>query len=150
MDKEEISIPDMTPIKVSDYELERSPESKEVATPPASKESTTPMEEKPKKLSRMVSELQTSYNNINDLRVTVNTYVSKIKITRNSNSINMIVPTYVSADDAITVCESKNEGGEVELHDVHFCFNTSVQSYPGEPKSLKKEMKIPEEEWWAK
>ena len=135
MDKEKTSIPYMTPIEISHDEL---------STLAASKESATPTERNPKKLSRMVSELQTSYNNINDLRVTGDTSVSKVKITRNSNSTNMVVPTHVFADDAITVYESKNEGGEVQLHGVHSCFNTLVQSDPGEPKSFKKEMKRPE------
>ena len=56
----------------------------------------------------------------------------------------------IYADDAVAVYESKNDGGEVVQHDIHFCYNTAVQSDPGEPKSFKRAMETSEKEWWSK
>ena len=98
------------------------------------------------KQRRMLKELDTSYNKINDLRVTGDTSVSPMRMnTRSTSSTHFVVPY-----DPVAVYETSNEGGEkVEQH-FHFCYNTAVQSDPGEPRSFKQAMASEEKEWWTK
>ena len=137
------SIPDMTPLNIDDDESYDDND-----------DNAVPMQTnmKDKGISRMVKELDTSYNNINDLRVTGDTNVNQVRITRSQSSLNMVIPDIydVIAEDGIAVYDSTNEGGETVQHNIHFCYNTSVQSDPGEPKSFKQAMQSTEKEWWTR
>ena len=46
--------------------------------------------------------------------------------------------------------ETKNEGGETIVLHFHFCFNTEIQSEPGEPKTFLQAMQTNERSWWTK
>ena len=53
-------------------------------------------------------------------------------------------------NDPIAIAATTNEGGEmVEAH-YHFCYNTAIQSDPGEARSYKQAMQSEEREWWSK
>ena len=60
----------------------------------------------------------------------------------------MVIPDNydMMAEDGIAVYDSTNEGGETVQHSIHLCYNTSVQSDPGEPKSFKQAMQSMEKE----
>ena len=88
---------------------------------------------KPTRGKRMLQELATSYSDINDLRVTGDTDVNSVTITRSKAPTHFVVPNENTLMN--TEYDSKNEGGDDIVQFYHFCYNTAVQSDPGEPKS---------------
>ena len=92
----------------------------------------------------MLTLLDTSYN---DIRVTGDTTVHPVGIRTRSGRTTTQENHYTSVEP-VTVCEAYNEGGErVEQH-IHFCFNTALNSDPGEPKTLKETMKRDDWDLW--
>ena len=125
-------LPDNTPVIVND--LSDSFDRKTVITP------------SPTKPRRMLRELETSYNNLNDARVTGITTVQPIRITRSQATANVMVPTFF--DEPTAVLETEDEVGRLVEQHIHFCYNTAVQSDPGEPKTFRQAMESDEAKWW--
>lgn len=119
------------------------------------KSDVTPVDppSRPTKVRRMVQELDTSYNDTSNFRVTGNTEVVPVQmVTRSQASTYMIQQeeNCLYPRDPVTVYETKDEVGRVVQHNYHFCFNTAITSDPGEPKTYKQAKDSNEWKWWAK
>ena len=141
VDEKYNKVPEVTPIVVED-ELDKTGVAE-------NNNNNNQVNQYTQKARRMLKELETSYNDINDVRVTGDTAVNPVGIITRSRA-NRVQESNYTAIEPYAVYESTNEGGERVIQQFHFCFNTAIQSDPGEPKTFKQAMQSEDWEMWSK